>query len=274
MKRTIHFTKMHGLGNDYVYINSDLYPLTDPSAFSIKYSDRRKGIGGDGLILYGKGEEETYEMRIFNIDGSEGLMCGNAIRCVAKLLYQEGLDRSREMEIRTASGSKYLSLTIGNNDEVESVRVDMNPPRIINEELKLETSNGWQVVGQHVDVGNPHLVQFVSEDLTDFPLEVVGPEVEESELFQPHKVNYEIARVVDPHTIEMRVWERGSGMTMACGTGACATAVAAIHQGLGESPIEVKMPGGDLVIEWSGDQEEPVYMTGDATLVYRGELTI
>lgn len=269
--REIRFSKMHGLGNDYVYINSDLFPLNDPSAFAVKYSDRRKGIGGDGLILYGKGDEPHYRMRIFNIDGSEGLMCGNAIRCVAKLLYEQGLEKKEEMTILTASGEKHLYLSLDEEGKVEVVRVDMGAPEILDPEMLVPL--GEKVVkGVHVDVGNPHLVHFLEGNLWEYPLADVGPQVEEHTLFQPGKVNFEIVNVLDNHTVDMRVWERGSGLTMACGTGASAVAVAAIQLGVAESPVEVRMPGGNLTIEWSGEVGEPLWMTGEATWVFEGKI--
>lgn len=268
-QRKIRFTKMHGIGNDYIYINTDAYPVGDLPAFARRYSDRHTGIGGDGVVTYSKESDGTYRMRIFNIDGSEGMMCGNAIRCVAKLLYEGELCPQTEMDIRTASGVKHLVLTV-QEGVVTGVRVDMNPPRILRQELEVRTSSE-RYVGTEVSMGNPHYVTFVEQDIPTYPLETAGPQVERHELF-PDRINFEIARVIDRSTILMRVYERGSGLTLACGTGACATAVAAIHTHRAESPVTIQMPGGDLLIEWAGEESEPVYMTGPAEIAFEGEV--
>lgn len=270
MADTLRFEKMHGLGNDYIYINLDKYPIRDLPAFARKYSDRRFGIGGDGVVTYSREGGSDYRMRIFNIDGSEGLMCGNAIRCVAKLLYEEGLDRHNPMRIDTASGVKILELTTDESDRVQQVRVDMGRPELLDRELEVSVE-GAAYTGMQVSMGNPHFVTVIDSDPMSHPLEKYGPLVEQHPYF-PDRVNFEIVQVTDRGHLVMRVYERGSGLTLACGTGACATAVAAIEQGLVDSPVEIRMPGGTLTIEWSGDYGEPVFMTGPATRVYKGEM--
>lgn len=264
--KEIRFDKMHGLGNDYIYINLDEYPIEDLGNFAKKYSHRRFGIGGDGVITYNKEPNGLYKMRIFNIDGSEGLMCGNAIRCVAKLLYERGLCKDNPMSIDTASGIKILELKL-EGEEVTSVRVDMGSPKVGEKLMVMEHE------GTLTDVGNPHFVHFMQEDLDDYPLEVIGPKMEFHESF-PTEINFEIAQVQNRHLIKMRVWERGSGLTWACGTGATATAVAAISAGLAESPVTISMPGGDLSIEWSGNEADSAFMIGSATHVFEGVIKI
>lgn len=267
--KEIKFAKMHGLGNDYIYINLDEYPIQDLPAFARKYSHRRFGIGGDGIITYGKGGEDSYRMRIFNIDGSEATMCGNAIRCVAKLLYEKNLCRSEEIRINTLSGEKILQLTI--KDRVMTLaRVDMNPPKVLNNDHTLIV-NGENISGLTVDVGNPHFVHFIDQDPDDYPLDFIGPMVETHPAFDSG-VNYEIIQVFSEHHVKMRVWERGSGLTFACGTGATAVVVAGISKGILKSPVQVDMPGGALSIEWNGDESSPAFMIGGATLVYEGTL--
>lgn len=261
------FDKLHGLGNDYIYIDLDRYPLPDISAFAREFSNRRTGIGGDGVITYNKEASGHYLMRIFNLDGSEGLMCGNAIRCVGKLLYEKGLCRENRMTINTKSGTKILQLNI-EQETVVSAQVDMGQPTIIASDREV-----MQVRGTQVSVGNPHFVHFIDEDLYSYPLQTIGPQIEHNEAF-PEGINYEIARVLNRHTIEMRVWERGSGLTQACGTGATATAVAAIACGLADSPVSVQMPGGELTIDWGGTPEQSAFMTGPATYVYQGKVKI
>lgn len=269
MNRKIRFTKMHGIGNDYIYINTDAYPIADLPAFALKYSDRHFGIGGDGVVTYNKEADGMYRMRIFNIDGSEGMMCGNAIRCVAKLLYEGKLCPQEQLSITTASGIKHLTLTI-KDEKVTKVRVDMGAPQVVQEDLEVSIPERT-FTGTEVSMGNPHYVTFIEDDITSYPLDVQGPKVEHHELF-PGRINFEIAKLLDPSTIRMRVYERGSGLTLACGTGACATAVAGLHLGLVKSPVMVQMPGGDLMIEWSGDEKDSVYMTGPAEVAFEGEV--
>ncbi|MDO5016841.1 MAG: diaminopimelate epimerase [Porphyromonas sp.] len=261
------FDKLHGLGNDYIYVDLDRYAIDDLPAFARKVSDRRFGIGGDGVITYNKEHTGHYLMRIFNIDGSEGLMCGNAIRCVAKLLYERGMCTDNPMTINTRSGEKILALTV-EEGQVTAARVDMGVPTVIDTAMPV-----GDLQGTSVSTGNPHFVRFISNDPDDYPLQVEGPQVERHPVF-PDGVNYEVAQIIDRSTIKMRVWERGSGLTLACGTGATATAVAAIAQQLADSPVRVMMPGGDLSIEWSGDPADSAFMTGPATYVFQGKIMI
>ena len=263
----IVFDKLHGLGNDYIYVDIDRFPIEDLEGFAREFSPRRTGIGGDGLITYNKEASGAYLMRIFNLDGSEGLMCGNAIRCVAKLLYERGLCQDNPMTINTRSGEKILVLTI-EDGKVTHARVDMGLPKVLEDSKQVD-----EVEGVSVSVGNPHYIHFIAEDPDTYALDTIGPRIEKHAAF-PDGVNYEVAQVLDRHSIKMRVWERGSGLTMACGTGATATAVAAIYKGLVDSPVKVMMPGGDLTIDWSGNETKSVFMTGSATYVFQGKVTI
>lgn len=265
---TIPFIKMHGIGNDYIYIDLDRHPISDLPAFSERVSDRHFSIGGDGVVTYSKESDDLYRMRIFNADGSEGMMCGNAIRCVAKLIYEKGYLHQNPLRIATASGIMTLELTLDDRDRVTHVRVDMGKPVIINSNLEVEIPEATYV-GTQVSMGNPHFVTFISSDPSEYPLGTLGPKVERHWLF-PDRINFEIVQVIDPHTIAMRVYERGSGLTLACGTGACASAVAAIHHKLVDSPVTVRMPGGELIIEWDGSTDSPVYMTGPAEIAFTG----
>jgi diaminopimelate epimerase len=259
---------MEALGNDYIYIDRDLYPTLDYPALSRTYSDRHTGIGGDGIVTYARGNDGTYEMRIYNKDGSEAEMCGNAIRCVAKLLYEEGLCRKDPMPIRTAAGVKELDLFISKKHRVRSARVMMGVPQVAEQPIVVEEQSG-----SVVDVGNPHFVLLSDSPIADFPLDVIGPRLEESATF-PEGTNVEVIRPLDRQTLEMRVWERGSGLTRACGTGACASAALAIRQGLVDTTVTVQMPGGELVIDWTGEADEPIYMTGPARRVFEGTLLL
>lgn len=272
MKMTkIKFIKMHGLGNDYIYVDADKYVIDNPAEFSIQWSPRHTGIGADGLVLYDKDRSGYYRMRIFNADGSEALMCGNAIRCVGKILYERGYISSDTIDILTNSGVKHLKLTVRDHKVTEAT-VDMNPPTVM-ENLERVELDEVTLSGIGVGIGNPHWITFLEGGATveEYPLERIGPKVEHHPLFAD-RTNFEIVEVVSEHHIKMRVWERGSGITMACGTGACASGVAAIHTGRAKSPVSVSMPGGDLVIEWDGSLSSPVYMTGGATYVFDGEL--
>lgn len=266
----IHFTKMHGIGNDYVYVDLDRYPIADLPAFAVKYSDRHFGIGGDGVVTYNKESDDLYRMRIFNTDGSEGMMCGNAIRCVAKLIYENGLLHQNPLKIVTASGVKTLELTVDEKDRMTLARVDMGHPVVEEETFEVAIPEATYT-GTKVSMGNPHFVTFIGTDPMEYPLDVLGPKVENHLLF-PNRVNFEIVQILDKHTIKMRVYERGSGLTLACGTGACASTVAAIRHGLAESPVTVRMPGGDLKIEWDSSENSSVFMTGPAEIAFIGEV--
>ncbi|MDD6032565.1 MAG: diaminopimelate epimerase [Oscillospiraceae bacterium] len=274
----LSFTKMHGCGNDYIYFNCFDAPLEDPERVSIALSDRHFGVGGDGIVLICPSDVADARMRMFNIDGSEGKMCGNAIRCVAKYLYDNGMVPKETMTIETLSGIKTLQLQVRDGKMV-SARVNMGPAILRPSEIPVSlpgeravkvpvTVDGrvWEITC--VSMGNPHAVVFV-EDPYGLDLPVLGPQFEHHPLF-PQRVNTEFIRVLDDHTLQMRVWERGSGETWACGTGACAAAVASVLCGYckKDTDILVHLRGGDLTIRYT---DEAVFMTGGATTVFTGE---
>ena len=281
--KKLRFTKMHGIGNDYIYFNAITQEIEDPNELSRKLSDRRFGIGGDGIILVCPSDIADAKMRIFNEDGSEAKMCGNGIRCVAKFVYDYGIvpaDR-RTVAIDTLSGVKTIDLTVENGKAI-SAKVDMGAAIIkpadipmifdgescIDQPLEVD-GKVWNVTA--VSMGNPHCVTFV-DDVDSLELEKIGPSFENHAAF-PDRVNTEFVRVIDEHTLQMRVWERGSGETWACGTGACATVVAACLNGYckkGED-VTVHLRGGDLVIRYT---DETVVMTGPATTVFEGEVEV
>ncbi len=281
--KKLRFTKMHGISNDYVYISTFDQPEEDWEQLAIRLSNRRTGIGGDGIILVCPSEVADAKMRIFNADGSEGKMCGNGIRCVGKFVYDKGLvppDKTT-VTIDTLSGIKTLELTV-RDGKAQSARVDMGAAilspadipvkydgdRMIDVPLEVDGKT-WNVTA--VSMGNPHCVTFV-DDVDSLALEKLGPHFENHPVF-PERVNTEFVRVIDDHTLQMRVWERGSGETWACGTGACATAVAACLNGYCQKgdDITVRLRGGDLVIRYTDDT---VIMTGPASTVFEGEVEI
>ena len=269
----IHFTKMHGCGNDYIYVDISRYPIADPAKASILWSHRHKGIGSDGLVLIDKSPipEADYRMRIFNADGSEAMMCGNASRCIGKYLYERGLTDKTEIRLLTLSGIKTLSLDT-TDGRVERVTVDMLEPRLEDENLFL--ANRGIDKGVFVSMGNPHYVIF-TDDVDQ--VGETGRILEHHPAF-PQRCNIEFARVTPPAegqegSIRTRVWERGSGITQACGTGACATAVAAAVKGLAGRKSQIVMDGGTLTIEWR-EADGHVYMTGPAEFVYDGEIEL
>ena len=272
------FTKMHGIGNDYIYVNCMEGMDFDPVETSIRLSDRHFGVGSDGMILICPSDTADFKMRMFNADGSEGKMCGNGIRCFAKYVFAKGLTDKTTIRIETLAGIKIAQLTV-TDGEVTAVRVNMGSPmltpalipvrfdgeRMVNETVEIE-GRAWNVTC--VSMGNPHCVTFV-EDVERLDLEKIGPPFEHSPLF-PDRVNTEFVRKIDDRTVQMRVWERGSGETWACGTGACAVAVASILNGVvSGSSVTVKLRGGDLLIEWDRT-ENVIYMTGPATFVFEG----
>lgn len=277
------FVKMHGCGNDYVYFDCTKEQIADESAAAIKLSDRHFGIGGDGIIIIKKGTKADFEMVMYNADGSRGAMCGNGIRCVAKFVYDNGLTDKTSMTIESMGAVKYIDVTV-ENGEVVSAKVDMGKPilesknipvicdkeRAINEPI---TVDGVEYKMTCVSMGNPHAVVFIDNSPREFPLEVVGTKFENNSVF-PDRTNTEFAFVQDRKNIEMRVWERGSGETLACGTGTCATVVAAILNGLVDNDVTVHLIGGDLEISWSGDENDSVIMTGPATTVFSGEINL
>ena len=280
MIKTVKFTKMHGAGNDYIYVDTLLYSIPDPSAAAIKWSAPHTGIGSDGLVLIGKPSITSgadFSMRIFNADGSEAMMCGNASRCIGKYLYERKLTDKTEIKLETLSGVKTLLLHLAAGGTVESVTVDMLEPRLhvpeqYDESCLGELSASFRKFrGTFVSMGNPHFVTFV-DDIDTIDIARYGSEMEHDATF-PLRCNIEFAQVMPDGTIRTRVWERGSGITMACGTGACATAVAAQITGRAQNKSTIKMDGGTLLIEWNADDGH-VYMTGPAEFVFDGEIAL
>jgi len=282
MTTTIKFTKMHGAGNDYIYVNTLLYNIPNPELASIKWSAPHTGIGSDGLVLIGKPSisDADFSMRIFNADGSEALMCGNASRCIGKYLYEKGITDKKIIRLQTLSGIKVLNLHIKEN-LVSSVTVDMLEPQLSNKDQLCTESgsitegsvyaDGKEFKGTFVSMGNPHFVIFVEDiDNTDVP--GYGSLLEHNALF-PQRCNIEFAEVKPDGTIRTRVWERGSGITMACGTGACATAVAASLTHRTGRMSSIVMDGGTLDIEWN-EKDNHVYMTGPAAFAFEGEIEL
>ncbi|MEE9356755.1 MAG: diaminopimelate epimerase [Sedimenticolaceae bacterium] len=285
------FTKMHGLGNDYVYVNCFEEHLDDPAPIAVAVSDRHRGIGADGLILICPSDTADALMRVFNADGSEAEMCGNGIRCVAKYVYDHGLATAGEefsvpgqgrfpasLQIETARGVLTLGLEIESDDKVQRVCVNMGRPilrppdipvalqdeSVINESIDVA---GRQLLMTCVSMGNPHAV-FFCDDLNEIEIGKVGPLVEHHDLF-PDRVNAHFVKVAGPAEFTMRTWERGSGITMACGTGACACTVAGVLTGRCERQVRARLPGGDLDLNWC-EEDDCVYMTGPAVEVFTG----
>lgn len=264
----IRFTKMHGAGNDYIYVDTTQYPIANPSEAAIQWSDRHKGIGSDGLVLIGKSPvaEADFSMRIFNADGSEAMMCGNASRCIGKYLYERGLTTKTRIQLLTLSGIKTLNLLV-TDAKVQSVTVDMGQP-VLEDERFFRPSLGLKE-GVFVSMGNPHYVIF-TEDVDSVTEK--GKAMEYHPAF-PQRCNIEFAHVMEDGSIRTRVWERGSGITQACGTGACATAVAACLTHRAGRESDIVMDGGTLHIEWC-ETDNHVYMTGPAAFVFDGEIII
>lgn len=275
--QTLHFTKMHGLGNDYIYFNVIDTPLPNPNALSVTLSDRHKGIGGDGIVLIGKSSAGDFSMRIFNADGSEAKMCGNASRCIGKYLYDKGLTDKKVIRLDTLSGIKTLNLHVDDTNKVDTVDVDMGEGKLLNLpdgtiERDTVTAFGQKFTATAIDMGNPHLVLFVNNAET-IDIANIGASLETNPKF-PGGINVEFVQVIDRNHIRMRVWERGSGITKACGTGACASAVACAMANLTEpEKCIVKMDGGDLKIMYSTYTKQ-VKMSGTANTVFEGEVTI
>ncbi len=275
--QTLHFTKMHGLGNDYIYFNVIDHPLPNPNALSVTLSDRHTGIGGDGIVLIGKSSAGDFSMRIFNADGSEAKMCGNASRCIGKYLYDKGLTDKKVIRLDTLSGIKTLNLHVDDTNKVDTVAVDMGEGKLLNLpdgtiERDTVTAFGQKFTATAIDMGNPHLVLFVNNAET-IDIANIGASLETNPKF-PGGINVEFVQVIDRNHIRMRVWERGSGITKACGTGACASAVACAMANLTEpEKCIVKMDGGDLKIMYSTYTKQ-VRMSGSANTVFEGEITI
>ena len=275
------FTKMEGCGNDYVYVNGFEEKIDNPNEVAIAVSDRHFGIGSDGLIIINPSEVADFKMCMYNADGSEGKMCGNGIRCVAKYVYDFNLTDKDVITVETLSGIKTLKLNV-ENGKVKTVRVNMGAPilecdkvpvkyddeKMINKPVKVD---GKTFNITCVSMGNPHAVTFI-KDTDNLEIEKIGPKFENNEIF-PDKVNTEFIQIIDKKTVKMRVWERGSGETFACGTGACASVVASVLNRLTENKVTVKLLGGELEIEYNQD-ENTVYMTGPARVVFTGEYDI
>ena len=260
------FTKMHGTGNDYIYLDCTQNAPEDLPGLSVRVSDRHFGVGADGLICIFPSETADFRMRMFNADGSEAEMCGNGIRCVGKFVYDKGLTRKTNLTIETLAGIKRLMLIL-EGGAVTAVTVDMGAP--VWEDPITHTVKGKTYTGRPVSMGNPHFVLW-QEEIASLPLAELGPGFETCPHF-PNRTNTEFVKVEDRHTLSMRVWERGSGETMACGTGACASAVAAMVDGLVEREVTVRLLGGDLSIRWDGGDSH-VLMTGPAVTVFDGKL--
>ena len=275
------FTKMNGIGNDYVYVNCFEEKIENPSEVAIKISNRNYAVGSDGLIMINPSKVADCEMEMYNADGSRSEMCGNGIRCVGKYIYDYGLTDKTRVSVETLAGIKYLDLTV-ENGKVTLVKVDMGSPELMPANIPV-VAEGDSVINAPimvdgkeyrmtaVSMGNPHAVVYM-DDIKNLEIEKIGPKFENHERF-PRRVNTEFVRVIDRNTVEMRVWERGSGETMACGTGACAVAVACILNGLTEDKVTVKLLGGNLFIEWDREADK-VYMTGPAAVSFEGEIEI
>lgn len=281
MARTIRFTKMHGAGNDYVYVYAPDFPLQNPEELAVLWSDRHKGIGGDGLILIGKSDVADFSMRMFNNDGSEGKMCGNGTRCIAKYVYDKGLTQKTVVTLETLSGIKVLHLHLGADDKVETVTVDMGEP-ILADTAQCATPDGSlrdgiveaagrQYRGTFVSMGNPHFVIFVPS-IASIDLTAEGRALENSPVF-PERCNIEFVEKLPDGALRVRVWERGTGITQACGTGACAVGTAACLTAHSGRESRIIMDGGELHIEWR-EADNHIYMTGPAATVFEGEITI
>ena len=278
----LQFTKMHGCGNDYIYFDCFKQKIADPEALSRRLSRYHFGIGGDGIILIEPSACADARMRIFNQDGSEGKMCGNGIRCVGKYLYDSGLARKEEIAVETRSGIRVLQMQV-KDGQVTGVTVNMGQAELAPERIPVALPES-EIIGRLVPIdgkeweitcvsmGNPHAVIFIDTPVKEFPLEEIGPHFENHARF-PKRTNTEFVRVLDRQTLEMRVWERGSGETLACGTGTCATVVAGVLNGLCDRKAVVHLLGGDLEIEWNED-DNCVYMTGSATEVFEGKITL
>lgn len=283
----LKFTKMHGCGNDYVYVNgfSQHIDADNKPELVRRLSDRHFSIGGDGVIFINPGKKAAFEMEMYNADGTRAQMCGNGIRCVAKYVYDYGLTDKTSITVESFGAVKYLDLTLGTDGTVSTVRVNMGAPiltasevpvlsdneQVVNEEI---TVNGQTYRMTCVSMGNPHAVVFVDDidDMKKFEIEKIGPYFENHERF-PERINTEFVKVIDKNTVQMRVWERGTGETLACGTGCCATTAACVLNGRTDTKVNVKVLGGEILCEW--DREENlVYMTGAAATVFEGSVEV
>ena len=277
----MEFTKMEGCGNDYVYVNGFTNKIDNPNKLSEFVSDRHFGIGSDGLIVINPSDKADFRMNMYNADGSEGKMCGNGIRCVAKYVYDNKMTDKNTITVETLSGIKTLVLNV-ENDKVKTVRVNMGSPIIVAKDVPV-LSDKERVIDESlvidareykitcVSMGNPHAVTFI-DDTDSLDIEHIGPKFENNPIF-PDRINTEFIQIIDRNTIKMRVWERGSGETLACGTGACASVVACVLNGLTENKVTVKLLGGDLFIEYN-EEENTVYMTGPARVSFTGNIEV
>lgn len=277
------FTKMHGCGNDYVYVNGFEENIADEAKAAIIVSDRHFGIGADGLIIIKPSDIADFEMVMYNADGSRGAMCGNGVRCVAKYVYDHKLTDKTSISVASMGSIKYIDVDV-ENGKVVSAKVDMGSPvleakkipvlseneKAVNEKI---TVDGKDYLMTCISMGNPHAVVFTDIPVSEFPLEKIGPKFENNPVF-PDRVNTEFVNITDRKNLNMRVWERGSGETLACGTGTCATVVAAILNGYADNDVTVHLIGGDLKISWSGNEADSVFMTGPAETVFSGEIDL
>lgn len=277
----MRFTKMHGTGNDYIYINGFVETVDRPEEKAIIWSDRHKGIGADGLVLILPSETCDFRMRMFNADGSESEMCGNASRCIGKYVYDNGMTTKTEITLETLAGTKVLQLFPGADGKIETVTVDMGAPvlestlvpithaneKVIDQPILFNPDLRYRITA--VSMGNPHAVIF-TDDISYLDLPKIGPQIENASIF-PNRTNTEFIEVLGTDHIKMRVWERGSGETMACGTGACAAVVAGVLNNKIERCSKVELLGGELTIEWR-ESTNHVYLTGNAVTVFEGTI--
>ena len=274
------FTKMQGAGNDYVYINGFTEHVEDKVTFVKWISDRHFGVGSDGAIFINPSETADFEMEMYNADGSRSEMCGNGIRCVGKYVYDHGLTDKKDITVESFGRVKYLTLFPGRDGRIESVRVNMGAPVLKGSEIPVRidkdtvigepiTVNGTEYRMTCVSMGNPHAVVFI-DDTDNLDIESVGPVFENHELF-PNRTNTEFVQVIDKSHVKMRVWERGTGETLACGTGCCATTVACILNGLTGDEVTVKVLGGEIIVKWDRENNL-IYMTGPAVTTFEGEI--
>ncbi|MCE5345428.1 MAG: diaminopimelate epimerase [Bacteroidales bacterium] len=272
------FIKMQGCGNDYVYIDGFKETVKDPSSLAVRVSDRHFGVGSDGLVLILPSGTCDFRMRMFNADGTEAQMCGNASRCLARYVFEEGLTAKKTFTLETLAGVKEIQLNFS-GEVIKNIRVDMGIPELKTEKIpvKVEGSSvvnhpisvlGTDYTFTSVSMGNPHAVIFI-KDVEQFPLEIIGPVIEKHSFF-PERTNVEFVELINRNRLKMRVWERGAGETLACGTGACASLVASVINGLSDQEAIVEVRGGQLEIKWD-DISQHVYMTGDAVRVFEGE---
>lgn len=281
----LNFTKMEGLGNDYVYVNCFKEIIDNPSELAVRVSDRHFGIGSDGLILIKPSKVADFTMDMYNADGTQSEMCGNGIRCVGKYVYDYGLTDKTDITVETLAGIKYLTLVPDENNKIKQVTVNMGEPVLEPQRVPTTLGKGKAAViaetvtigGREysvtcVSMGNPHSICFV-DDVDNFPLEEIGPQFEGNKELFPNRVNAEFVEPVDRGYVKMRVWERGTGETLACGTGTCATAVACILNGLTDDEVTVRLLGGELIIRWDRETNL-VYMTGPAKVVFDGVIDI